>query len=144
MRLRERTALREDATTLLGELGDTAGEVAMSLCWLGIQILPSSAGRSPAARYLHAVVGADDRVKRVTVTKRWLVLKTHRRWWSTIWLRLPKPVREFSISVDAARPNIRRKSHSGPPQRNGDRRSEPIRPGQLWRNLHGRLAICVR
>ena len=123
MRLTERAALREDAATLLGELGDTVSEVATSLGSLGVQVLPSSAGDSPAARYLHAVVGADDRVKRVTVTRRWLVLKTRRRWWSTIWLRLPHPVREFTISVDAARPNRRRKSHSGAPQGNGDRRS---------------------
>ena len=82
MRLTERVALREDAVTLLGELDDTVSEVAMSLCSLGVQVLSSSAGGSPAARYLHAVVGGDDRVKRVTVTRRWLVLKTHQRWWS--------------------------------------------------------------
>ena len=32
-----------------------------------------------------------------------LVLKTHRRWCSTIRLRLPDPVREFTISVHRAR-----------------------------------------
>ena len=123
MRLRERAALREDAATLLGELGDTVSEVATALGSLGVQVLPSRAGDSPVARYLHAVVGADDRVKRVTVTNRWLVLKTRRRWWSTIRLRLPHPVREFTISVDAARPNRRRKSPWGAPQPNGDRPS---------------------
>ena len=82
MRLTERVALREDAVTLLGELDDTVSEVAMSLCSLGVQVLSSSAGGSPAARYLHAVVGGDDRVKRVKVTRRWLVLKTRQRWWS--------------------------------------------------------------
>ncbi len=117
----ERAALREDAASLMGELGDTVSEVATSVGSLGVQLLPSSAGGSAVARYLHAVVGADDRVKRVTVTKRWLVLKTHRRWWSTIRLRLPQPVREFTLSVDAA-PG-RRKSPSGAPQGNNDRRS---------------------
>ena len=121
--LTERAALREDAATLLGELGDTVSEVAAALGSLGVQVLPSSAGGPPVARYLHAVIGADDRVQRVTVTKRWLVLKTHRRWWSTIWLRLPKPVRGFTISVDAARPNRRRRSRAEAPQSNGDRPS---------------------
>jgi hypothetical protein len=101
--LTERAALREDAATLMGELGGTAREVAVSLDSLGVQVHSSSAGDSPAARFLHAVVGADDRVKRVRVTKRWLVLKTHRRWWSTIRLRLPHPVTEYIISVDAVR-----------------------------------------
>jgi hypothetical protein len=44
-------------------------------------------------------------VKRVRVTKGWPVLKTYRRLWSTIWLRPPHPVREFSISVDGIRPH---------------------------------------
>jgi hypothetical protein len=110
--LTERAALREDAATLLGELGDTVSEVAAALGALGVQVLPSRAGDSPVARYLHAVVGADDRVKRVTVTNRWLVLKTRQRWWPTIWLRLPQPVRGFTISVDAARP----KPPAGAPQ----------------------------
>jgi hypothetical protein len=123
MRRTERAALREHAATLMGELGDTVSEVATSLGSMGVQVRPSSAGDSPAARYLHAVVCADNRVKRVTVTKQWLVLKTHRRFRSTIRLRLPHPVREFTISVDAARPNRRRESHSGVPQSNGDRPS---------------------
>jgi hypothetical protein len=121
--LTERAALREDAATLMGELGDTVSEVAVSLGSLGVQVLPSCAGGSPAARYLHAVVGADDRVKGVRVTKRSLVLKTHRRWWSTIRLRLPRPAREFTISVDAARPHRRWKPHSVACQPNGDRPS---------------------
>ena len=99
----ERAALREDAARLLDELGGTASEVAVSLHSMGVRVWPSSGGDSPAGRYLHAVLGADTRVKRVKVTKRWLVLKTHRRWRSTIRLRLPQPVREFTILVDAAR-----------------------------------------
>ena len=104
-RLAERAALREDAASLLDELGETANEVAMSLYLMGLQARPSSVGDSPVPRYLHAVVGADTRVKRVRVTKRWLVLKTHRRWWSTIWLRLPYPVRECIASVERTRPS---------------------------------------
>jgi hypothetical protein len=101
--LAERAALREDAARLLDELGGTASEVAVSLHSMGIRVRTSSGGDSPAARYLHAVLGADTQVRRVRVTERWLVLKTHRKWRSTIRLRLPHPVREFTISVDAAR-----------------------------------------
>jgi hypothetical protein len=70
---------------------------------MGVRVWPSSGGDSAAARYLHAVLGADTQVKRVRVTKRWLVLETPRRWRSTIRLRLPQPVREFIVLVDAAR-----------------------------------------
>ena len=110
--LAERAALREDAAGLLDELGGTASEVAVSLHSMGIRVWLSSAGDSPAARYLHAVVGADNQVKGVKVTKRSLVLKTHRRWRSTIRLRLPDPVREFTILVDAARADALTRSHS--------------------------------
>jgi hypothetical protein len=102
-KLAERAALREDAARLLDELGGTASEVAVSLHSMGVRVDPWSGGDSPAARYLHAVLGADTQLKGVRVTKRWLVLKTHRRWRSTIRLRLPHPVLEFGILVDAAR-----------------------------------------
>jgi hypothetical protein len=103
--LAERAALREDAARLLDELGGTASEVAVSLQSMGIGVRPCNLADSPEARYLHAVVGADTQVKRIKVTKRWLVLKTNRRWCSTIRLRLPRPVREFAISIQTARPN---------------------------------------
>jgi hypothetical protein len=101
--LAERAALREDAARLLDELGGTVSEVAVTLASAGVGVWLSSGADCPAARYLHAVVGADTRVTRIRVTKRWLVLKTHQRWGSTIWLRLPDPVREFTISVNRAR-----------------------------------------
>jgi hypothetical protein len=93
----ERAALREDATRLLDELGGTASEVAASLYSLG-------AGDPPVASYLLAVVGADTRVRRIKVTREWLALETHGRRRATIRLRLPDPVREFTIMVDSARP----------------------------------------
>ena len=102
--LAERSALREDAARLLDELGGTVGEVALSLYSMGIRARePSNDGDSPAARYLNAVVGADSRVSRVMVTRRWLALTTHDRWGPRIWLRLPRPVREFTVLVDQAR-----------------------------------------
>jgi hypothetical protein len=100
----ERAALREDATRLLDELGGTASEVAASLYSFGVKGWPSIAGDHPVARYLHVVVGADSRVRRIKVTRGWLALETHRRWRPTIWLRLPDPVRELTIMVDRARP----------------------------------------
>jgi hypothetical protein len=100
----ERAVLREDATRLLDELGGTASEVAGSLYSLGLNARPSTAGDPPVARYLHAVVGADSRVRRITVTRGWLALETHRRRRATIWLRLPHPVREFTIMVERNRP----------------------------------------
>jgi hypothetical protein len=100
----ERAELRQDAVRLLDELGGTTSEVAASLYWLGVKDRHSSAGDPPVARYLHAVVGADSRVKRIKVTRGWLALKTHRRSRATIWLRLPHPVRQFTVSVDRVRP----------------------------------------
>jgi hypothetical protein len=123
----ERAALREDAARLIDELGGTASEVAVTLHSMGVR--PSSGGDSPAARYLHAVLGADTQVKQVRVTKRWLMLKTHRRWRSRICLRLPRAVREFTLSVDPAQPNRRRNSDTRSTEPNGDRRS-----GLLMRN----------
>jgi hypothetical protein len=123
----ERAALREDAARLIDELGGTASEVAVTLHSMGVR--PSSGGDSQAARYLHAVLGADTQVKRVRVTKRWLVLTTHRRWRSRICLHLPRPVREFTLSVDRARPNRRQNSDATSTKPNGHRRS-----GLLVRN----------
>ena len=103
--LAERAALREDAARLLDELGGTAGDVAVSLYLVGVRARASNADASSVTRYLHAVVGADTRVMQVRVTKRWLALKTERIWWSTVWVRLPRPIREFTTSVDRTRPN---------------------------------------
>lgn len=94
--LTQRAKLREDVETLLAELGGTAWEVAGSLRSMGVRVGISTPDDSPAARYLHAVLGADYRVKQVRVTKRSVVLRTHRRWRSTMRLRLPSPVRVYS------------------------------------------------
>jgi hypothetical protein len=103
--LAERAALREDAARLLDELGGTAGDVAVSLYLVGVRARASKADPCSVARYLHAVMGADTRVKRIRVTKRWLAVKTNRRWWSTVRVRLPHPVREFGVSVDRTGPD---------------------------------------
>ena len=96
----ERAALREDAARLLDELGATPGEVCYSLYVMRVPARPWDTGGSPAAAYLRAVVGADNRVKAMAVTKRWLVMRTGRRWRSTVRVRLPRPVREFTAAVE--------------------------------------------
>ena len=101
----ERAALREDAARLLDELGTTAGEVAYSLYLVGAATRPRNPGESPTATYLHTVVGADIRVEAITVTKRRLVMKTQRRWCSTVRVRLPRPVRELTAAVERAQSN---------------------------------------
>jgi hypothetical protein len=100
MGLAERIALREDAALLLAELGDTADEVVAFLAWMGAGVTGASGGDSLATSYLHAVIGADPRVRRVRITKRRMGLKTTRRWRSTVWVALPRPVRQFVTSVD--------------------------------------------
>ena len=87
---------------MLDELGGTAGDVAVSLYLIGVRARAANTdgfGGQVRPRRRGGI-----RVKRIRVTKRWLALKTPRRWWSTVWVRLPRPVREFSLSVDQTRP----------------------------------------
>jgi hypothetical protein len=99
----ERAALREDAARLLEDLGGSVGEVACSLYLMGAGGPLSRTGEPPLVRYLHAVVGADSRVRSMSVTKRWLVMNTGRGWRPTVRVRLPRPVREFACAVDRVR-----------------------------------------
>lgn len=94
-----RAALHDDAARLLDELGVTASEVAYSLFRMGVSAQRRDSNDSPAAAYLRAVVGADIRVEAVTVTERWLLIRTGRRWRKTVRVRLPHPVREFTSAV---------------------------------------------
>ncbi len=100
----ERAALREDAACLLGELGGTAREVALSLCAFGLRGTASGSGEPSVASYIHVVVSPDTRVKRVRLTHGWLVLTTHHWWSPSIWLRLPRPIREFIASAGGEGP----------------------------------------
>ena len=105
----ERMALREDAAALLEELGSTADEVAASLAWMGPLLRPcdsrgpTTATSTATSRYLQAVIGADSRVTRVTLTKGWMSIRMRGWWRSTLWLRLPDPVRDFVASVEPGR-----------------------------------------
>ena len=95
----ERAALSEDAACLLGELGGTAREVALSLGAFGLPGPASRSARAIIASYIYVVVSADTRVKRVRLTSGWLVLKPQQWWSPSIWLRLPRPIREFIASA---------------------------------------------
>ena len=106
--LSERAALREEAARLLDELGASAGEIAASLHSMRPQDSRWGGGEFSVSRYVHAVVGADCRVKSARVTKRWLVLKTDARWWSTIRVQLPPAVREFTETTNRSRPDASR------------------------------------
>lgn len=106
--LSERAALREDVARLLDELGASAGEIAASLHSMRPRDSRWGKGEFSVSRYVHAVVGADSRVKSARVTKRWLVLKTDSRWLSTIWVQLPPAVREFTEATNRSRPDVGR------------------------------------
>ena len=97
--LAERAALREDAASLLGELGGTAREVALSLCELGLRGTVSESGEPSLESYIYVVVSADARIKRVRLTHGWLVLKPQQWWSPSVWLRLPRPIRELIASA---------------------------------------------
>ena len=64
----------------------------------------SGSGEPSVASYIYVVVSADTRVKRVRLTSGWLVLKPHQWWSPSIWLRLPRPIREFIASAGGEGP----------------------------------------
>jgi hypothetical protein len=99
----ERCVLREDAARLLGELGGTVGEVACALYLTGVRVPRAASAPPSTVSYLHAVMGGDPRVSQVTVTKRWLIIRTSRRRRSIVRVPLPRAVRLFTASVDRPR-----------------------------------------
>ena len=102
--LAERAALREDAAGLLGELGGTAREVALSLCAFGLRGTASGSGEPSVASYIHVVVSARYQGQARPAHHGWLVLTTHQWWSPSIWLRLPRPIREFIASAGGEGP----------------------------------------
>ena len=112
----ERAALREDAAGLLGELGGTAREVALSLCAFGLRGTASGSGEPSVAGYIHVVVSPDTRVKRVRLTHGWLVL-THT---------------SLVVAFDLAPPSP---SHPGVHRLGGRGRARAAGPGAVPRRL---------
>ena len=104
--LAKRAALSEDAATLLAELGASAAEVAASLRSVGIgSVAARSVSDCPFSRFIHAVVASDPRVEGIRLTNRWLVLETRLPYGSRIWVRLPRPVRDYVWSAQGAWPD---------------------------------------
>jgi hypothetical protein len=100
MKRLKRRAIREEVTTLLGDLGGTAQEVAAGLATAGVRGIPRDRHQCAVARYLNAVVGADPQLGRVVVGSSRLWVRS-RRWWSiTAVLDPPIPVPQFNSGFD--------------------------------------------
>lgn len=92
-------SLRHDVTLFLDELGSTSAEVAARLADDGIRGVPGSTDSCAIAVYLHAVLGADDRVRDIHVSNGWVTVS--RRWGPGVLASQPNPVRAFIRMFDA-------------------------------------------
>ena len=101
-----RTALRAETSTLLNGLGTTVSEVVTSLEQSGVHGIPGNGTQCPVARYLHAIVGPDPRVRAIMVSGRAVTINPvtinpGRHWWSgRVVVPLPPPVRAFIEQFD--------------------------------------------
>ncbi len=96
--------LKRQVGDLLVGLGATADEVASSLEAAGVRGTPRSNRTCPIALYLSAVMGADPRVRSVTVGHCSMVIALvapDLRPAGRLLLQLPKPVRRFVSAFDA-------------------------------------------
>jgi hypothetical protein len=99
----ERRGLRAQTRQLLSALGDDADAVAASLAAEGVRGHAGSGRGCAIAVYLAAVVGADQRVRSVTVSSSRLGVKPASAWRPVVVVRLPRPVRQFISAFDAER-----------------------------------------
>jgi hypothetical protein len=107
--------LKRQVGDLLVGLGTTADEVASSLDASGVRGTPRSNRTCPVALYLSAVMGADPRVRSVTVGHCSMVIALATpdlRPAGRLLVQLPKPVRRFVSAFDALKypENVRRPS----------------------------------
>jgi hypothetical protein len=107
--------LKRQVGDLLVGLGTTPDEVASSLGAAGVRGTPRSNRTCPIALYLSAVMGADPRVRSVTVGHCSMVIALATpdlRPAGRLVVQLPKPVRRFVSAFDALRypENVRRPS----------------------------------
>jgi hypothetical protein len=100
---RHRIALRNQIADLLQTLGDDAQHVAASLAEAGVRGKPRNAEGCPVAVFVKAVVGADPRVRTVTVYNACLAVRGPSRWRRPLDVHLPAPVRGFIVAFDAER-----------------------------------------
>jgi hypothetical protein len=97
----KRQALRNEVTTLLSGLGDSAEDVVATLAGEGVRGLPRDRNNCAIARYLNAVLGADPHLRGVVVgsSKLWV---RRAPWWSAATLvEIPVPVQQFISLFDS-------------------------------------------
>jgi hypothetical protein len=105
--------LKRQVGDLLVGLGTNADEVASSLEATGVRGTPRSNRTCPIALYLSAVMGADPRVRSITVGHCSMVIALATpdlRPAGRLLVQLPKPVRRFVSAFDALKypDNVRR------------------------------------
>ena len=95
------TRLAREIHGLLDELGRTPGAMAVSLERAGVRGCPADPARSPVARYLCAIVGADPIVKALRVERDAVVVDLGAGWRPTVAVPVPHAVRAFNAAFDA-------------------------------------------
>jgi hypothetical protein len=90
---------------LLAQLGESPDEVARTLLASGVHGVPRDNRSCAVALYLSALMGADPRIRSVTVGHCSLVITlvapTDARPAGRLWVQLPKAVRGFVAEFDA-------------------------------------------
>jgi hypothetical protein len=92
--------LTGEIESFLSDLGDNAENVAMSLRNQGVRGQPQDKAQCAIARYLDAVVGADRRVRNISVgTSELSVSGPH--WWSAkLVIEVPSAIQQFIRGFD--------------------------------------------
>jgi hypothetical protein len=97
----ERSEIRRSTERLLRGLGQNVSEVADSTVIVAVTGQSKNPEGRPVARYINAVVGADPRIRSVTVLRKIIHIRLRRRISPPIIIRLPKALREFTAAFDA-------------------------------------------
>ena len=95
-----RAILRAQISALLEDLGPTAQAVADNLEAVGITGVPHSGSDCAVARYINAVVGPDNRLRKVAVG-RYAVTVVGKRWCTlAVVAPIPEQLRHFIVRFD--------------------------------------------
>lgn len=97
----EREKIGDQAERLLSGLGKEPGQVAGSLVSAGVKGVPFNYFDCAIAVYLGAVIGADPRVERLTVTKAEVMIECRGWWRRAVVVSLPPAVGDFVARFDA-------------------------------------------
>lgn len=95
-----RRELRERMSQLIGGLGQSERQVALSLRGYGARGVPRDGRGCVLARYLNAVVGADPEVRSLTVLVDCLSIGLARRCRPAVVVLLPEPLSRFVAGFD--------------------------------------------